>query len=90
MYSHFLSLFDAATTQQIVEFRIHKILFCARGRLDTNEKDCFAFTYLHGSSQDTTVYQCHAFRCNVPEAVSSIIIINIMNIIMHLLIIVSN
>lgn len=63
-------LFDASTSQQIAEFRIHKILFCARGRLDTNEKDCFAFTYLHGTSPEAIVYQCHAFRCNVPEAVN--------------------
>lgn len=53
-------------------FDIQFILFYARGKKETADHPCFAFSCSHGESQETTVYQCHVFRCNIPEAVQHV------------------
>lgn len=54
----------------MARYEIHQILFYARGPADTNESSCFAFTWSHGDNQETAIFQCHVFRCDIPEAVS--------------------
>lgn len=61
---------EASTQQVIARYEIHQILFYARGVADTPEASCFAFTWSHGDSQETAIFQCHVFRCDIPEAVS--------------------
>lgn len=63
-------LLEAETQNEISEFRIEKLAFCARGRMDGPEKACFAFTYSQGQPPSLN-FQCHVFRCAIPEAVSS-------------------
>ncbi|ELT87943.1 hypothetical protein CAPTEDRAFT_87413, partial [Capitella teleta] len=61
-------LMDPATQCDISTYKIHRILFCARGPPDTNERRCFAFTCSHGENPDTAIFQCHVFKCDVQEA----------------------
>lgn len=63
-------IYDATTSSEMTRFKIHRILFCARGKVDTSEARCFAFTSSHGDTHETAIFQCHVFRCQIPEAVS--------------------
>lgn len=56
----------------IARYEIHRILFYVRGVAGTTESSCFAFTLAHGDSKDTAIYQCHVFRCDIPEAVGQV------------------
>lgn len=64
-------LLDATTMQEIFSFEVQRILFYAHGIADSSEAACFAFTWSHGDSQESAIFQCHVFRCDIPEAVSS-------------------
>ncbi|KAK3719378.1 hypothetical protein RRG08_029534 [Elysia crispata] len=66
-------LVDPSNNTDIASFRIHRILFCARGPSDTMERQCFAFTCSHGDSPENSIFQCHVFRCDIPEAVPKIL-----------------
>ncbi|KAK7495772.1 hypothetical protein BaRGS_00012992, partial [Batillaria attramentaria] len=66
-------LLDPASDSDIASFRIHRILFCARGPPDSNERKCFAFTCSHGDTAETAIFQCHVFRCDLSEAVAKIL-----------------
>jgi len=50
----------------IASFRLYSILFCCRG----NQTDCFAFTESH---QPSGFFQCHVFRCQLPDAVKKVL-----------------
>ncbi|XP_050304026.1 rab GTPase-activating protein 1-like isoform X2 [Anthonomus grandis grandis] len=65
-------LYDAQTNSVISRYEIHRILFYARGSADSKEASCFAFTWSHGDSQETAIFQCHVFRCDIVEAVSRV------------------
>lgn len=69
-YSIFCRLIDPTNDSEIANYKIHRILFCARGPNESNEKKCFAFTCSHGDSADNAIFQCHVFRCEIQEAVS--------------------
>jgi Rab GTPase-activating protein 1 len=64
-------LLDATTMVDIFSFEVQRILFYAHGIADSSEAACFAFTWSHGDSQESAIFQCHVFRCDIPEAVSS-------------------
>lgn len=68
--SCFYSLYDAATQQPIAHYEVQRILFYARGESSGLCAACFAFTWSHGDTLESAIYQCHVFRCNIPEAVS--------------------
>ncbi|XP_077987188.1 rab GTPase-activating protein 1-like [Glandiceps talaboti] len=57
---------------QIAEYPITSILFCCRGAEGTHEYDCFAFNTGHGR-RNNEIFQCHVFRCEIPEAVEKIL-----------------
>ncbi|XP_035996871.1 rab GTPase-activating protein 1-like isoform X1 [Fundulus heteroclitus] len=61
---------DQASGTEIASFPIYKVLFCARGREDSVESDCFSFTESYRSSED---FQIHVFSCHIKEAVSRIL-----------------
>jgi len=63
---------EAATRTRVSSVRIHRIIFFARGDLNSSENSCFAFTAAIGDSNAGTVVQCHVFRCDIPEAVEKI------------------
>ncbi|KAG0721039.1 Rab GTPase-activating protein 1 [Chionoecetes opilio] len=70
----YVIVYDANSSTEMTRFKIHRILFCARGKADTSEACCFAFTSSHGDTQETAIFQCHVFRCQIPEAVARILI----------------
>lgn len=55
----------------MVNFPVHRIRFCARGQLNTSEKDCFAlaFTQQNATATEPALHYCHVFRCHTPEGV---------------------
>ncbi|XP_011472338.1 rab GTPase-activating protein 1-like isoform X2 [Oryzias latipes] len=63
-------IMDQASGTEIASFPIYKVLFCARGREDSVESDCFSFTESYRSSED---FQIHVFSCHIKEAVSRIL-----------------
>ncbi|XP_057665079.1 rab GTPase-activating protein 1-like isoform X2 [Diorhabda carinulata] len=65
-------LYDAVTNSVISRYEIHRILFYARGPADSNEASCFAFTWSHGDTQESAIFQCHVCRCDIAEAVSRV------------------
>lgn len=52
------------------KYEIPRISFYARGTSDTKEAACFAFTWSHGDTLESAIFQCHVFKCDIPEAVS--------------------
>ncbi|KAL1490600.1 hypothetical protein ABEB36_013266 [Hypothenemus hampei] len=65
-------LYDGHTNFVISRYEIHRILFYARGSADSREASCFAFTWSHGDTQESAIFQCHVFRCDIVEAVSRV------------------
>lgn len=70
MYLRRLS--DAASNAVIAHYEVKRILFYARGPVGSADQACFAFTWSHGDSQDSVVFQCHIFKCLIPEAVAQV------------------
>lgn len=68
----FNRLYDANTNSVIARYEIHRILFYARGAVDSPEASCFAFTWSHGETQESAIFQCHVFRCDIAEAVTRV------------------
>lgn len=64
---------DPVGNTEIASYRIHHILFCARGPSDSEERRCFAFTCSHGESAETAIFQCHVFRCDAPDVVITVL-----------------
>ncbi|XP_053987181.1 rab GTPase-activating protein 1-like [Hylaeus anthracinus] len=65
-------LYDAATQQPIAHYEVQRILFYARGESTGACAACFAFTWSHGDTLESAIYQCHVFRCDIPEAVGQV------------------
>jgi len=59
---------------------VQRILFYARGESTGSCAACFAFTWSHGDTLESAIYQCHVFRCDIPEAVRFTLIIIYMQI----------
>lgn len=68
----FCSLYDGITNSVIARYEIQRILFYARGAIDSEEASCFAFTWSHGDTQESAIFQCHVFRCDIAEAVTRV------------------
>lgn len=69
---HLFRLHDQNTNAVIARYEIQRILFYARGSVTTPDVACFAFTWSHGDSQESAIFQCHVFKCNIPEAVTPV------------------
>ncbi|KAJ8917151.1 hypothetical protein NQ315_012643 [Exocentrus adspersus] len=65
-------LYDAATHSVISRYEIHRIVFYARGAADTPEAGCFGFVWSHGDTQESAIFMCHIFRCDIAEAVTRV------------------
>ncbi|RLU26799.1 hypothetical protein DMN91_000596 [Ooceraea biroi] len=65
-------LYDAGTQQAIARYEVQRILFYARGESTGSCAACFAFTWSHGDTLESAIYQCHVFRCDIPEAVGQV------------------
>jgi len=63
-------VYEEENQKEISRFKINQIIFFARGLCDGLDAPCFAFTCSHGESLEVSICQCHAFRCDIPEAVS--------------------
>lgn len=57
----------------ITSFPVSRIIFCARGKQDSEVRCCLAFTASHGTSVETGLIQCHVFRCSSPDVVAKIL-----------------
>lgn len=55
----------------IAQYEVTSILYFTKGAIGTPEEACFAFTCPlgHAESQESTIFQCHVFRCDILEAV---------------------
>lgn len=69
----FVQLHDACG-RFIAQYEVCSILFFYHGIPGTPEEACFAFTCPLGraENQESTIYQCHVFRCEIPEAVGQV------------------
>lgn len=57
----------------IRRFEVSRIIFYFRGVIGSSDSDCFAFTFQTSDTLElNTVFQCHVFRCNIPEAVKQV------------------
>ncbi|XP_051154035.1 rab GTPase-activating protein 1-like [Leptopilina boulardi] len=65
-------LYDAESQQPIAQYEVHRILFYARGECSGPCAACFAFTWSHGDTLESAIFQCHVFRCDIPEAVGQV------------------
>lgn len=63
------SLYDGRTHELVARYEVQRILFYARGESTGPCAACFAFTWSHGDTLESAIYQCHVFRCDIPEAV---------------------
>lgn len=54
----------------MAHYEVQRILFYARGEASGLCAACFAFTWSHGDTAESAIFQCHVFRCDIPEAVS--------------------
>ncbi|CAG2116049.1 unnamed protein product, partial [Medioppia subpectinata] len=64
---------DTSGPKLMGQFPIARIIFCARGKQESNERMCFAFTASHGSTFETGVIKCHVFRCLNARTVAEIL-----------------
>ncbi|XP_067125616.1 rab GTPase-activating protein 1-like isoform X2 [Centruroides vittatus] len=67
-------LYEPNSVCEIASFAICQILFCAPGLQNSKECHCFAFTHSHGATAESAIFQCHVFKCDVPEAVSKVLL----------------
>lgn len=69
----FVQLHDSAG-RFIAQYEVTSILYFAKGAIGTPEEACFAFTCPlgHAESQESTIFQCHVFRCDIVEAVAQV------------------
>ncbi|KAL1138790.1 hypothetical protein AAG570_008852 [Ranatra chinensis] len=65
-------LYDAVSNSVMQRYEICRILFYAHGKPESNEAACFAFTWTHGDTLESSIFQCHVFRCDIPEAVGQV------------------
>jgi hypothetical protein len=59
-------LYEQTSRVEISSFPVQRIRFCARGKINSPERACFAlsFTQFIGNEE---VNQCHVFRCHFPD-----------------------
>ena len=62
---------DTESEHPLSIFAVKMILFCARGNAE-QLLDCFCLNVKHKRSG---IYSCHAFRCEIPEAVSCLLLL---------------
>lgn len=65
-------LYDGINNSVMARYDVTRIMLYTSGAPGTNEESCFAFTYLHGDAQETAIFQCHVFRCDIFEAVRQV------------------
>ena len=46
---------------------MQRIRFCARGPLNSTERNCFALSFTQHATNSAANYQCHVFRCQQAE-----------------------
>ncbi|ODN05350.1 Rab GTPase-activating protein 1 [Orchesella cincta] len=68
----FVIVYEGDNQLEISRFKINQIIFFARGSSGTSAAACFAFTSSHGESYEEAIFQCHSFRCDVPDAVGRV------------------
>ena len=63
---------EAESNTEIGRHPVRRITFLARGPADTSESSCFAFTCPREDSEETAVFQCHLFRCEIAEIIPEV------------------
>ncbi|XP_052133519.1 rab GTPase-activating protein 1-like isoform X2 [Frankliniella occidentalis] len=69
----YVQLHDA-TGRFIAKYEVTLITYFTHGSAGTPEEACFAFTCPLGprETSESTIFQCHVFRCDIPEAVGQV------------------
>lgn len=62
---------ELAPNAFIRRFEVNRIIFYFHGVIGSSDAACFAFTYQTGDTLEH-IFQCHVFRCNIPEAVNQV------------------
>ncbi|GIY42432.1 rab GTPase-activating protein 1 [Caerostris extrusa] len=70
----YIILYEPSSSNEIASFPISQIIAHISG--EPGSKDASCLTLVHKCSQgtipDSTIFQCHVFRCEIPEAVPKI------------------
>ncbi|CAL1275836.1 unnamed protein product [Larinioides sclopetarius] len=70
----YIILYEPSSSNEIASFPISQIIAHVSG--EPGSKDASCLTLVHKCSQgtipDSTIFQCHVFRCEIPEAVPKI------------------
>lgn len=70
-FYHF-RLYETGSNTEMARHPIHRIIFLARGPAETLDSSCFAFTCPRGDTDNAAIFQCHVFRCEIPEAIKKV------------------
>lgn len=65
-------LYEAESNTEMARHPIHRIIFLSLGPSGTLDSNCFAFTCPRGDSDETAIFQCHVFRCEIAEAIPKV------------------
>ncbi|XP_046442776.1 rab GTPase-activating protein 1-like isoform X3 [Daphnia pulex] len=65
-------LYEAESNTEMARHPIHRIIFLSLGPAGTLDSNCFAFTCPRGDSDETAIFQCHVFRCEIIEAIPKV------------------
>ncbi|XP_021949765.1 rab GTPase-activating protein 1-like isoform X2 [Folsomia candida] len=65
-------VYEEEDQSEISRFKINQIIFFARGDNSNSDSSCFAFTCSHGKTLNEAIFQCHAFRSDVKDAVGRV------------------
>lgn len=71
----YVVLYEPSSSYEIVNFPLHQIKTYVPGSAESKEANCIALVYESNQSHlsETIIYQCHVFRCEVPEAATKIL-----------------
>lgn len=70
-FINYFRLYDSKTHSVVSRYEVHRIAYYTPGQANTSDA-CFAFTWSHGDTEQSAIYQCHIFRCQIPEAVTQV------------------
>ncbi|XP_035208597.1 rab GTPase-activating protein 1-like [Stegodyphus dumicola] len=70
----YIILYEPSSSNEIASFPILQISAHVIGETQSAEANCLALVHncSQGTIPESTVFQCHVFRCEIPEAVSKI------------------
>lgn len=70
----YIILYEPSSSNEIASFPISQIIAHISGELGSKDVNCLSLVHKcsQGTIPDSTIFQCHVFRCEIPEAVPKI------------------